>query len=371
MQESRKTRNEHLYSASANKIDEKKPKLKDLPSHLEYAYLNGDTTHHVIISSKLAEKEKVLLLQVLKNTREQLPGRCFFQILIAPEDQEKTTFTCPYGTFAYRRMTSGLCDAPTTFQRCMTAIFHDMVEDFMKVFMDDFSVFGSDIEIMDEKGAENLAADHLSRLENPNIGILTEIADEFLNEHLMVLKTTPDNDEPWYADYVNYIVVADYVSKWVEAQAMPTNDARVVVKFLKGLFSRFEVPKALISDRGTHFCNSQLEKALQKYGVTHKMSTAFHHQTNGETEVTNRAIKFILECPFTVKTVYPYGAVEIIDKNNFSFMVNGHRIKKYYDGCINMEGSELVELNELTGHYIRRIEPLRIRRMYVRTLSVL
>ncbi|GJZ12426.1 putative nucleotidyltransferase, ribonuclease H [Tanacetum coccineum] len=63
----------------------------------------------------------------------------FFQILIASEDQENTTFTCPYGTFAYRRMPFGLCNAPATFQRCMTVIFHDMVEDFMEVFMDDFS----------------------------------------------------------------------------------------------------------------------------------------------------------------------------------------------------------------------------------------
>ncbi|GJW55648.1 reverse transcriptase domain-containing protein [Tanacetum coccineum] len=62
----------------------------------------------------------------------------FFQILIAPKDQEKTTFTCPYGTFAYRQMSFGLCNAPATFQRCMTAIFHDMVEDLMEVFMDDF-----------------------------------------------------------------------------------------------------------------------------------------------------------------------------------------------------------------------------------------
>ncbi|GJS04681.1 reverse transcriptase domain-containing protein [Tanacetum coccineum] len=70
----------------------------------------------------------------------------FFQIPIAPEDQEKTTFTCPYGTFAYRRMPFGLCNAPATFQRCMTAIFHDMVEDFMEVFMDDFSVFGNSFD---------------------------------------------------------------------------------------------------------------------------------------------------------------------------------------------------------------------------------
>ncbi|GJT42594.1 reverse transcriptase domain-containing protein [Tanacetum coccineum] len=93
-----------------------------------------------------------------------------------------------------------------------------------------------------------------------------------------------------------YILVAvDYVSKWVEAHALTTNDARMVVKFLKGLFARFGVPKALISDRGTHFCNSQLEKALLRYGVTHRISTTYHPQTNDQTKVTNRAIKRILE----------------------------------------------------------------------------
>ncbi|GKE32641.1 reverse transcriptase domain-containing protein [Tanacetum coccineum] len=67
----------------------------------------------------------------------------YFQIPINPKDQEKTTFTCPYGTFAYRRMPFGLCNAPGTFQRCMMAIFHDMIEKTMEVFMDDFSVFGN------------------------------------------------------------------------------------------------------------------------------------------------------------------------------------------------------------------------------------
>ncbi|GJU55356.1 reverse transcriptase domain-containing protein, partial [Tanacetum coccineum] len=70
----------------------------------------------------------------------------YFQIPIDPRDQEKTTFTCPYGTFAYRRMPFGLCNAPGTFQRCMLAIFHDMVEKTMEVFMDDFSVFGNSFE---------------------------------------------------------------------------------------------------------------------------------------------------------------------------------------------------------------------------------
>ncbi|GJS47500.1 reverse transcriptase domain-containing protein [Tanacetum coccineum] len=344
---------------------------------------------------------------------------------------------------------------------------------------------GFEIEIKDKKRAENLAADHLSRLKNPDLGTFTkeEITDEPWYAEL-------NNDEPWYADYVNYIVgkihlkdatdyvmrcdacqrsgnissrsempqnniqvcevfdiwgldfmgpfpnskgnkyilvAVDYVPKWVEAQALPTNEARVVIRFLRRLFARFGVPKALISDRGTHFCNSQLEKALQKYGVTHKLSIAYHPQTNGQTKVTNRAIKRIMERSVgynpkncccknrfmelnelmelrdeayentriykertkrwhnskrrgdkdfkvgdkvllfnsrfkmhpgklkskwygsnVVKTVHPYGTVEIIDKNEISFKVNGQRLKKYHDGYNNEEEKEVVELDDDT-----------------------
>nr|GEY45518.1 reverse transcriptase domain-containing protein [Tanacetum cinerariifolium] len=91
------------------------------------------------------------------------------------------------------------------------------------------------------------------------------------------------------------LVVVDYVSKWVEAKALSTNDARVVVKFIKQLFSRFDTPNALISDRGTQFCNKVLENALLKYGVTHRFATPYHPQTSGQVEVTNRGIKRILE----------------------------------------------------------------------------
>ncbi|XP_057548205.1 uncharacterized protein LOC130826652 [Amaranthus tricolor] len=70
----------------------------------------------------------------------------FFQIPIHPDDQEKTTFTCPYGTFAYRRMPFGLCNAPATFQRCMMSIFSHFIESIMEIFMDDFSVYGSSFE---------------------------------------------------------------------------------------------------------------------------------------------------------------------------------------------------------------------------------
>ncbi|GJX37792.1 reverse transcriptase domain-containing protein [Tanacetum coccineum] len=88
----------------------------------------------------------------------------YFQIPIDPQDQEKTTFTCPYGTFAYKRMPFGLCNAPGTFQRCMTAIFHDMIEKTMEVFMDDFSVFGDNFS----KCLDNLDK-MLNRCEETNL----------------------------------------------------------------------------------------------------------------------------------------------------------------------------------------------------------
>nr|GEU40786.1 reverse transcriptase domain-containing protein [Tanacetum cinerariifolium] len=93
-----------------------------------------------------------------------------------------------------------------------------------------------------------------------------------------------------------YILVAvDYLSKWVEAKALPTNDARVVCKFLKSLFPRFGTPRAIISDRGTHFCKDQFAKVMPKYGVTHHLATTYHPQTSGQVEVSNRGLKRILE----------------------------------------------------------------------------
>lgn len=94
-----------------------------------------------------------------------------------------------------------------------------------------------------------------------------------------------------------YILVAvDYVSKWIEAAALPTNDAKVVTQFLqKNIFTRFGTPRAIISDEGTHFCNKLMENLLAKYGIRHKVATAYHPQTSGQVELSNREIKRILE----------------------------------------------------------------------------
>ena len=101
--------------------------------------------------------------------------------------------------------------------------------------------------------------------------------------------------------YLYILLAVDYVSKWVEAIPTRTNDHKVVLKFIKEhIFSRFGVPRAIISDGGLHFYNLSFENLLKKYGVTHNVSMTYHPQTNGLAELANREIKHILE-----KTVAP------------------------------------------------------------------
>ncbi|GJS88801.1 reverse transcriptase domain-containing protein [Tanacetum coccineum] len=437
----------------------------------------------------------------------------YFQIPIDPLDQEKTTFTCPYGTFAYRRLLLGVmqmlqrCEDTNlvlNWEKCHFMVKEGIVlghkisksgievdkakvdviaklphpttvkggysqfislprlEPAFEIMCDasDFAVGRSppgnellavvyafekfrpylvlsksivytdhsalkylfakqdakprllrwilllqefDVEIRDKKGAENLAADHLSRLENPHQSELEkkEITETFpLEKFFWMVTFRGDDNAPWFADFANYhagnfvikgmssqqkrnfatvdprgtipganytakkvfdssgfywptiykdahdfvtrcdicqrqgkisqrdempqnsiqvceifdmwgidfmgpfpssrgnkyiLVAVDYLSKWVEAKALPTNDARVVCKFLKSLFARFGAPRAIISDRGTHFCNDQFAKVMLKYGVTHRLSTAYHPQTSGQVEVSNRGLKRILE----------------------------------------------------------------------------
>ena len=95
--------------------------------------------------------------------------------------------------------------------------------------------------------------------------------------------------------YIYILVGDDYVLKWVEAVPYRAADHRVVLKFLKeNIFSRFGVPKAIISDGGSHFCNKPFENLLAKYGVKHKVATPYHPQTSGQVELANKEIKTIL-----------------------------------------------------------------------------
>ena len=102
---------------------------------------------------------------------------------------------------------------------------------------------------------------------------------------------------PFYSsfEYIYIFVGVDYVSKWVEAVPCRAANHRVVLKFLKeNIFSRFGVPKAIISDGGSHFYNKPFENRLTKYGVKHKVATLYHPQTSGQVELANREIKTIL-----------------------------------------------------------------------------
>nr|GFA96485.1 reverse transcriptase domain-containing protein [Tanacetum cinerariifolium] len=110
----------------------------------------------------------------------------YFQIPINPRDQEKTTFTCPYETFAYRRMPFGLCNAPGTFQRCMLAIFHDMVKKTMEVFMDDFLVFGNSFENY-LSGLDKM----LQRCEDTNLSLNWEKSHFMVKEGIVLGRLKP------------------------------------------------------------------------------------------------------------------------------------------------------------------------------------
>ncbi|GJS62560.1 reverse transcriptase domain-containing protein [Tanacetum coccineum] len=256
------------------------------------------------------------------------------EIPIALEDQEKTTFTCPYGTFAYRRMPFGLCNAPATFQRCMTVIFHDMVEDFMEVFMDDFSVFG----------AENLAADHLSILENPDLGTFTkeEITNEFPDEHLMILTVELNNDEPWYADYINYIIGKIIPPNW-----MPEKIRRF---FSQVEYYFWDEPYAfkLCSDNIMRKCVAGNE-IFEILAHCHSGLTRGHHSAS----ITGRKVyesEFYWPSIFKDAKDYVMKCDACQRSGNISsrseMPQNNIHVKKYHDGYNNEEENEVVKLDD-------------------------
>nr|GEU36229.1 DNA-directed DNA polymerase [Tanacetum cinerariifolium] len=332
----------------------------------------------------------------------------YFQITIDPKDQEKPTFTCPYGTFAYKRMPFELCNAPGTFQRCMMEIFHDMIEQTMEVFMDDFSVFGdscstclTNLEKMlkrceDTKLALSWEKSHFMvkegivlghKISNKGIEVAKAKIEPFelmcdasdfaigavlgqrIEKHFRPIhyasKTMTEEESNYnntekkmlavvyaFEKFRSYLIMnksivytdhsalkylfakkdskarllrwilllqefdftvidtkgaenyaTDHLSRlenpYENAKKLSTSSQLAIVDPLGDITvpttPQKRTPKAIISDRVTHFYNDQFAKVMSKYGVTHRLSNAYHPQTSDQVEVTNQGLKRILE----------------------------------------------------------------------------
>nr|GEV81492.1 reverse transcriptase domain-containing protein [Tanacetum cinerariifolium] len=378
-----------IYEAKTDKslIDEPpEVELKDLPPHLEYAFLEGDDKLPVIIVKDLSKEEKIALItrrvnpkihDVIKNeVLKLLDAGLIYPISDSP--WEKTTFTCPYGTFAYRRMPFGLCNAPGTFQRKDVEVCEDtnlclnwekshfMVKEGIalghKISKEGIEVDKAKVDViaklphpttvMDQvirrcvhgqEAIDILKACHYGPTEGhhgPNYTAKKVFDSGFYRPTIYrdaqdLVKTCdvcqrqgnilqrdemPQNSIQvceifyvWGIDFMGpfpsfrgnkFILVAvDYLSKWVEAKALLTNDARVVCKFLKNLFARFGTlePLSVIDERTSAMTSLQSKMKSRWSG------------------------------PFTISHVFSYGTVELSQADEPNFKVSGQRLKHYFE----------------------------------------
>nr|GEY03854.1 reverse transcriptase domain-containing protein [Tanacetum cinerariifolium] len=225
--------------------------LKDLPLHLEYAFLEGDDKLPVIIAKDLSEKSHFMIKEdIVLGHKISKNG---IEVDKAKVDviAKLTHPTIVKWNFVVKGMSSQ--------QK------NKFFKDVKHYFWDDpflFKIYADQVIRQCVHGQE--AIDILKACQNGPTG----------GHHGL-----------------NYIAKKVFDS----AKALPTNDARVVCKFLKSLFARFGTPRAIISNRGTHFCNDQFAMVMLKYGVTHHLATAYHPQTSRQVEVSNHGLKRILE----------------------------------------------------------------------------
>nr|GEV07583.1 reverse transcriptase domain-containing protein [Tanacetum cinerariifolium] len=251
---------------------------------------------------------------VIKKEVIKLLDAGYFQIPIDPQDQEKTTFIYPYGTFAYRHMPFGLCNAPGMFQRCLMSIFHDMIEKTMEVFMDDFSVFGDSFSSC----LTNLDK-ILKRCEETNLVLNWEkchfmyikgivLGHKILKSGIEVDRVKVDViaklPHPTTIKGVrSFLGHAGFYHRFIQDFSKIARPMTHLLKketpfvFFKECIDAFDTLKkkltkapilvvpdwnlpfelmcdasdyalAVISDRGTHFCNDQFTRVMIKYGRT-------------------------------------------------------------------------------------------------------
>nr|GEV69169.1 reverse transcriptase domain-containing protein [Tanacetum cinerariifolium] len=416
-----------ICEAKSNKslIDEPpKVELKDLPSHLEYAILEGDDKLPVIIVKDLSIEEKTALITVLKSHKRAIAWKLSdIKGWLVCIDYRKLNEATRKDHFPLPFMDQMLERLARNQYYCFLDGFSGFIKDFSKIARPMTRLLEKDTPFLFSKECVE-AFQTLKRklteapiliapdwdmpfelmydagdfaIENPHQNVLNpkEINESFNLQTLNLVSTRGNSSTPWFADFANYharnfvvkgmssqhkikffkdvkhyfwddpftfkiyvdqiikrhvhsqeaidilkayhygptgghhgpnytakkgidfmgpfqsyrgnkyiLVAVDYLSKWVEAKALPTNDARIVFKFLKNLFARFGTPRAIISDRRTHFCNDQFTKVMLKFGVTHRLATPYHPQTSGQVEALNRGLNISLKGQW-VKTVHP------------------------------------------------------------------
>nr|GEZ35550.1 reverse transcriptase domain-containing protein [Tanacetum cinerariifolium] len=229
----------------------------------------------------------------------------YIQIPIDPKDQEKTTFTCPYGTFAYKRMPFGLCNMPGTFYRCMMAIFHDMIEQTMEVSMDDFSVF---VVYAFEKFRSYL-------IMNKSI----VYTDHSALKYLFVKKDAKARLLRWILLLQEFDFKAKKLSTSSQlATVDPPGDTTVPTTPPK----RF-----LTQERAKKLHDSKIKNRIFNVGDQVLLF-------NSHLKIFSEKLKTRWSGPFTITEVYPYGTAKFSHADGSNFKVNCHRLKHYYGGDV-------------------------------------
>ncbi|GJU83703.1 reverse transcriptase domain-containing protein [Tanacetum coccineum] len=326
---------EEIKTIKSSIDDPPKLELKDLPSHLEYVFLEETDKLPVIIAKDIKDDEKDRLLKVLKSHKRVItwkisdikgidPQFCTYKILI--EDDFKPTaqhqrrvnpkihevikkevikrldagliypiFDSPWvspvhcvpkkgGMAVVENEDNELIPTRLVTGWCMMAIFYDMIEETMEVFMDDFSIFG------------NSFSSCLSHLEKKcsNGHKISKSGIEVDKAKFDVIAKLP---HPTSVKDDEFTAKKLLISSWLAIMDPPGD---IMVRTTKkslipiSIGQRFTVMPTTC-DRGTHFCNDQFAKVMLKYGVTHRLSIAYHPQTSGQVEVLNRGLKRILE----------------------------------------------------------------------------